>query len=76
MHTIEQTAGGIGLYGNAIKTKFMPFKLKGALSTLRGKPLKFVDQFAYLDSNISSTKSDVNICLMKAWNAIDRLLIK
>ena len=37
--------------------------------------LKFVDKFAYLDSNISSTESDVNICLVKAWTAIHMLSI-
>ena len=48
----------------------MCFKQKEAISTL-----KLVDQFTYLDNNISSTKSDINICLMKAWDAIERLLI-
>ena len=32
---------------------------------LTGKPLKLVDQFIYLDSNISSTENDVNLCLRK-----------
>ena len=35
--------------------------------------LKLVDQFTYLGSNISSTESNVNIDLVKAWTAIDRL---
>ena len=30
-------------------------------------------QFTYLSSNISSTESDVNIHLARAWNAIDKL---
>ena len=34
-----------------------------------------VTHFTYLDSNISSTESDINISLLKVWNAIDRLLI-
>ena len=37
----------------------------GVLSQLNGKPLKLVDQFTYLGSNISSTESHVNICLDK-----------
>ena len=53
----------------------MYFKQKGAIFILNRKPLKLVDQFTYLDSNISSTESDVNILLAKAWNAIHRLLI-
>ena len=55
--------------------QFMCFKHKGALSTQSGKPLKLVDQFIYLGSNISSTESDVKISLTKAWNAIDMLAI-
>ena len=34
-----------------------------------------MNQFEYLGSNISFTESDVNICLMKAWSASDRLSI-
>ena len=33
------------------------------------------NKFTYLGSNISSTESDVNICLAKEWPAINRLLI-
>ena len=35
-----------------------------------------IDQFTYFDSNIASTKSDVNTCLAKARTAIERLLIR
>ena len=38
----------------------MCFKQEGAISTLRGKPVKLVDQFTSLSSNISSTESDLN----------------
>ena len=34
---------------------------QGVISTLSGRPIKLVDKFTYLDSNISSTESDVNI---------------
>ena len=44
------------------KTEFMMcFKQGIAISILNGKPMKLVNQFKYFDSNISSTKSDVNI---------------
>ena len=46
------------------------------ISTLSSKPLKLVGQFTYLDSNILSTESDVNIHLAKVWTAIDRLSLK
>ena len=58
-----------------MQTEFTCFKQEGAISTLSGKSLKLVDQFPYLNSTISSTESDVNICRVKAWTAIDRLLI-
>ena len=35
--------------------------------TPNGKTLKLIDQFTYLGSNISSTESDVNIHIGKAW---------
>ena len=75
LHSLEQTAGGNGLYVNANKIEYMCFKWKGAMFTLSGKPLKLEDQFIYLSSNISSTESNVNIHLPKVWNAIDRLLV-
>ena len=70
LHSLEQAAGGIGHYMNLNKTEYICFKQKRS-----GKPLKLVGQFIYLGSNISSTESDVNICLAKAWNAIDRLSV-
>ena len=44
-------------------------------TTLSGKPLKLVDQFTYFGSNISSTESDIKICIANMWTAIDRLSI-
>ena len=51
----------------------MCFNKEGVISRLNDKPLKLVDQFIYLGSNISSTDSDVHICIDKAWTAIHRL---
>ena len=55
--------------------EFMHFKQRGVISIWSGKPLKLVDQFTYLGSNISSTESDVKLHIKKAWIAIDRLSI-
>ena len=52
----------------------MCFKEDDTNSSLNGKPLKFVNQFTYLGSNISSTKSDVNIRFGKSWTDINSLL--
>ena len=43
----------------------MYFKQGDAVSTLNVKPLKSIDQFIYLGSNISSIERDVNIRLGK-----------
>ena len=80
MHSLEQAARGIGLYLNPDKTNEIYFIraitiLNGAITTLNGKPTKLVDLFIYLGSNISSTKSDVNICIGRVGTAIDWLLI-
>ena len=53
----------------------MSFKQEGAILTLSGKPLRFVDQFTYLCSNISLTENNVNICIMKVWTDIEMLMI-
>ena len=63
-HSEEQATEDIGLYINANKTEYMCFK-QGAISTLSSRPLKLVDLFIYLSSNISS-ENDANICLVKA----------
>ena len=73
LHSPEQAAGGISLYVNVDKTELMCFRQDRTTSPLRDKPLKLVDQFTYLDSNISSTESDHKIQNEKAWTAIDRL---
>ena len=73
---LEQLAEAVGFYVNANKTEFMSFKQEGATSALSCKPLKLVNQFTYLGRNISSTKSDTNICELLStgrrsyWNLI------
>ena len=73
MHSLKQAARDIDPYVNTDKTEFMHFNQDGAISSLNGKLLKFVDQFTYLGSNISSTESDVS--LGKTWLALNNLLI-
>ena len=74
-HSHEQAAKWIDLNEKYAKTEFMCFKENGTISPLNNKPLKKVDQFTHFDSKISSIESDVNICIKKAWTAIDRLPI-
>ena len=64
LHSLEQVA--LVSTGIWIKQSYCVLNI-----SLNGKPLKLVNQFTYLSSNISSTESDVNIG--KAWMAIDKL---
>ena len=47
----------------------------GDIWTLNGGSLKLVDKFIYIKSSISSTENDINTWLVKAWTAINRLLV-
>ena len=53
----------------------MCFNQTGDISTLNGGSQKLVDKSTYLGSSVSSTESNINMCLAKAWTAIDRLSI-
>ena len=75
LHSLERAVAGIGLHVNADKTEYMCFNQKGNISTLNGSSLKLVDKFTYLRSNVSSTETDLNTRLAKAWTAIDRLSV-
>ena len=45
------------------------------MSTLNGSTLKLADNFTYLGSSVSSTQTDINTWLEKAWTATDRLSV-
>ena len=49
------------------------FNQTGDISTLNGSSLKLVNKFTYFGSNVSSTETDINTRLSKAWTAINRL---
>ena len=67
LHSLERAAAGIGFYVHAPKTEYMCFNQTGDISTLNGSPLELVDKFTYQGSNVSSTKTDINTRLAKAW---------
>ena len=52
---------------------FPLIKQDRTISISNNKPLKFVDQFTYLGSNISSKESDVSIRIGNTWTSINRL---
>ena len=71
LHSQERSAGGIGLHVNADKTEYMCFNQRGDISILKDRPFKLVDKFTYLGSSVSSTETDINTWLAKAWTTID-----
>ena len=73
LHSLELAAAGIGLPVNAHKTEYLCFNQRDNISTLNGSSLKLVDKFIYRGSSVSSTKTDFNTRLAKAWTAFDRL---
>ena len=70
LHSLERAAAGIGFHVNADKTEYMC-----DISILNGSSLKLLDRFTYLGSSVSSTESDINTRLSKAWAAPDRLSV-
>ena len=75
LHSLEWAAAGKGLHVNADKTEYMSFNRRGDISTRSGSSLKLVDKFTYLGTSVSSTETDINTRLTKAWTAIDRLSV-
>ena len=53
----------------------MCFNQTGDISTLNRSSLKLVDKFSYLGSSVSSTETDIDTRLAKAWTANDRLSV-
>ena len=75
LHSLERATEGIGLHVNVHKTEYMCFNKRGDISTLKGSSMKLVDKFTYLGGSVSSTETDINMRLAKAWAAIDRLSV-
>ena len=75
LHSLERAAAGKSLHVNADKTKYMCFNQRNDVSTLNGRSLKLVDKFTYLGSSVSSTETNINTRLAKAWTANDSLSI-
>ena len=73
IHSREQAAAGIGLHVKADKTEYMFLNQRGDIFTLNGSSLKLVDKFPNLGSNVSSTETDINTRLAKAWTVNDSL---
>ena len=53
----------------------MCFNQTGDISALNGSSLKLVDKFTYQGSSVSSTETDIDRRLTKAWTAINRLSV-
>ena len=75
LDSVERAAAGIGLYVNAHNTEYMCFNQRSNITTLDDNSPKLVDKFNYLGSSVSSTETDINTRLAKAWIAIGRLSV-
>ena len=75
LHSLKRAAASIGLHVNVHKTEYTCFTQTGDISTLNGSSLRLVDKFTYLGSSVSSTETDINTRLPKAWTAINRLSV-
>ena len=75
LHSLELAAADIGLYVNAHKKEYMCFNQTGDISTQNGSSLKLVDKFTYPGSSVSSTETDIDTRLTKAWTAFNRLSV-
>ena len=75
LHSLEWAAAAIGLYVNADKMESMCFNQRGDISTLNVSSLKLEEKFTYLGSSVSSTQTNINTRLAKAWTAIDSLSV-
>ena len=75
LHSLERAAACIGLLVFAHKMKYICFNQTGDISTQNGSSLKLVNKFTYLVSSVSSTKTDIDTGLAKAWTAINRLSV-
>ena len=75
LHSLERAAAGIRPHVNELKTEYRCFNQTGDIYTLGGSSLKFVDKFTYLGSSVSTTGTDIDTRLTKAWTAIDKLSV-
>ena len=75
LHSLGQAASGIGLRVNEDKMEYICFNQKGDISTLNDSSLKLMNKFMHFRSSILSTENDINMQLVKAWTAINRLSI-
>ena len=71
LHTLEWATVDIV---NAHKTEYMCFNQRGDI-TLNGRLVKQVEKVTYLGSSVSSTETDIDTWLTKAWAAIDWLSV-
>ena len=73
---VSYTGLSLGVsYPSAHMTEYLCFNQSGKISTLNGSSLKLVDKFTYLGSSVSSTETDIDTRLAKAWTAIDWLSV-
>ena len=75
LHSLEREAASIGFHFNADETEYTCFNQRDNISTLNCSFQKLVDKFTYLGSSVSSTETDIDTWLVKAWTSIEELSV-
>ena len=76
MQSLGKATGGIDLYVNVDKTKYMCFNKKEDISNQIDGSLELMDKFTSLRSRVSFTENDINTRLTNAWTPMDRSSIR
>ena len=76
MIKLELLLETIPLYKLLVLSKNTCFNQTGNISTLNSNSQKLVDKFTYLGSSVSSTETDINPQLTKAWIAIGYMEVR
>ena len=69
LQRVETEAAGIGLMANAKKTKVMSFNqsTEPIIKTSDGSFLEIVNEFPYLETQVSSSKADIKKRIALSW---------
>ena len=73
LHVLEEKANSVGLRVNIRKTQNFNINTDNKVRYVNGTQLKYVDNFTYLGSEISSMDKEIKIRIAKSWNALDKL---
>ena len=71
---IQIVVGAFGTVPKNLENRLDKLNIRGRIEIIK-TTLKLVDKFTYLGSSVSSTETDINMRLAKAWTAIDKISV-